>query len=199
MTRIVLAAALVAPLTASLHAQSLADAARKAEEQRAKAKQAQTKTADTKDAQNTEKPATKVYTNDDLVAAPAALSATADSEKKSADADKKSSAATGSSGDSSSAREDAASWRARMTWLRAQVDRDELDCRTKQKAVTTLVSMMNAAGGLVSEGGRLVGAGLGRARADQQECEARVEADKKRIADAEEEARVRGVPPGWLR
>jgi hypothetical protein len=61
MTRPVLAQALVATfvLTTALHAQSLADVAKKTEEDRAKAKQEQAKSADIKKTE-------KVYTNKDL-------------------------------------------------------------------------------------------------------------------------------------
>ena len=200
MTRILVAAALAAPLTVSLQAQSLAEVARRAEEQRAKAKQEQTRPADTKDtqkkdAEKTDKPATKVYTNDDLKAAPSVLPAAA------TDADKKPSAAASPAQDVTSpiSSSDEASWRRQMTVLREQQAYDESDCRAKDKVVTSLVGMMNAAGGSVGAGGRSINADLAKARSDQQQCQDRLNAAKKRIADLEERARVRGVPPGWLR
>src|SRR4051794_10443388 len=76
-------------LVVSTHAQSLAEAAKKAEEARAKAKQEQSKTNGAKDADTTEKSAAakKVFTNKDLADVPApAATAPAPAKKSESDA-----------------------------------------------------------------------------------------------------------------
>ena len=190
MFRILLAAAVVAPLTVSLQAQSLADAARKAEEQRVKAEQEQAKTADTKDS---DKPAaTKVYTNKDLQNVPATAVVPAPPETVAKEpvvggTDLK----TRVEGTTTVKDEDW--WRSRALALR----------RTLADNQTKLVAAQVYYDGLPDRARGVLGAPVVEAWMKAKEEISRLSAvvvnDKRALADFEEEARRAGVPPGWLR
>ena len=177
MTRI-LTLAVIVSLAGSLHAQSLADAAKKAEATRGLAAADQT----TK---------TKVYTKKDVEALPPEVvtspskapntepSAASPSEPESIDKPAK----------------DEAYWKARMAPLRAQLDRDR---RTLSAAKTDLrnleVYMVPT-----QWNWSVYGLEWQRLTKEVSTWEAIVRDGEKRIADLEEEGRVAGALPGWLR
>jgi hypothetical protein len=161
-------------------AQSLADVARKEEERRQTIKQP-----------------SKTYTNKDLGSGtdvvlpppvPSPPSATAGA----------------STGDSDTAAQkskepvrDQAYWANRMKSLRAQLDRDQTLLTALETSVNSLttdfVNRDDPAQRGVIEGNRK------KALGELASMKQQVDADKKAIADLEEEARRANAPPGWLR
>jgi hypothetical protein len=161
-------------------AQSLADVARKEEERR-----------------QTIKAPSKTYTNKDLVGsgsdvvpplpAPAPASTTPAASASDADPAPK----------SKEPAKDQAYWSNRMKGLQTQLDRDQTLLAALESRVNALntdfVSRDDPAQRGVIESNRK------KALAEQASMKQQVDADKKAIADLEEEARRAGAPPGWLR
>lgn len=166
-------------LAASLHAQSLADAARKAEERRA-ATAGQTST-------------TKVYTKKDIDALPPDVMLTA-SKGPNTDASQVASPEPESI-DKAGAAKDEAYWKSRMAPLRAQLDRDRRTLSTARADLRNLEVYMVPTQWNWSVYGR----DWQRLTNEISTWQGIVRDDEKRIADLEEEARVAGVLPGWLR
>ena len=151
------------------------------------------------------KPA-KLYTNDDLKAAPPPSGPPIDSAKP---GDAGSSAASGGGdaagaakpddkgGSSDGGKQGQAAWALRMKKLQDQLNHDEtfLDAlQTKVNALTTdFVNRDDPAQKAQIENERQ------RSLAELDKLKQTIAADKKAIADLEEEARRAGVPPGWLR
>jgi uncharacterized protein YhaN len=163
----------------SLHAQSLADAAKKAEEKRGAA------------AGQTSK--TKVYTKKDVEALPPEV-VTSPSKATSTET----SAAAASEPESSDKAEpakDEAYWKSRMAPLQAQLDRD------RSKLATARTDLRNLEVYMVPTqwNWTVYGRDWQRLTNEVSTSEAAVRDDEKRIADLEEEARVAGALPGWLR
>lgn len=177
MTR-TLTIVLTASLASSVHGQSLADAAKKAEEKRAAAA-GHTSTA-------------KVYTKEDVDAVPRDVMLTASR----APATPPSAAASSESApvDTSGPVKDEAYWKRRMAPLRAQVEdsrRSLAAARTDLQNVESHMLMPSLWGALAYD--------WGRAKDNVVMLEGIVRDAEKRVSDLEEEARVAGVLPGWLR
>jgi hypothetical protein len=170
-----LAAALAfGPCIATATAQSLADVARKEEERRKTVKQTG-----------------KVYTNKELgtgsenvVSSPPPAAAASD-------------AADAAAPESKEPVKDQAYWAKRMKGLRAQLDRNETYLAALQSRVNAL------AADFVNRDDPAQRAAIDtdrkKALAELASLQQQIVADKKAIADLEEEARRAGAPPGWLR
>ncbi len=176
------ACAVVLSLTSTLQAQSLAAAAKKAEEQSTKAKQEQSP-----DKKKDDKPQTKVYTNKDLADVPPPMAA-APSETAAAP--------VGGSAPGPAAPADGhdeARWRSRATALR----RTLADDQTKLAAAKAHYdSLPDTAKGPL--GAPVVEAWM-KAREEITRLTAVVANDQRALSDFEEEARKAGVLPGWIR
>jgi hypothetical protein len=185
--RILYSAALICALVAgsSLPAagQSLADAAKKEEERRKAVKKAG-----------------KVYTNKDLGTpsgpAPAAPPAAAPGAAP-GDTAKPAEKPGEKPADEQEPPRDQAYWAGRMKELRTQLERNQTFADALQTRINSLsadfVNRDDPAQRSVLANDRQ------RAQAELDRLRQQIEADKKAIADLEEEARRAGVPPGWLR
>jgi hypothetical protein len=152
------------------------------------------------------KPA-KVWTNDDLKAAPPPSGPPVDSAKPgdadsgaagAGDAGAKGAAKPDDKGGSSDAgKQSQAIWAGRMKKLQEQLEKDQtfLDAlQSRVNALTTdFVNRDDPAQKAQIEKDRQ------RAIAELDNLKQTIAADKKAISDLEEEARRAGVPPGWLR
>lgn len=165
---------------------SLADLAKKEEERR--------KTAPA---------AAKVYTNKDLGSVPAPSSAQPDASAKPGDADKAGDKAKNAK-DAKDAKEapkepakDQAYWSERMKALQGKLDQDmnfQDAMQTRINALATdFVNRDDPAQKALIERDRQ------RALAELERLKIQIVADRKAVADFQEEARRAGVPPGWLR
>lgn len=191
---------LVAGSLAPLHAQSLADVAKKETERRQGGKTA-----------------TKVYTNGDLkpVAEPApdADTASAAPADKAAAADKKPADAKGDakadakSNDKSAAKDAKASdkseekgqeyWSGRMNALNEQLSRDRLYAEAVQTRINSLTADFTARDDPAQR--QLIAEDRDKAVSELSRLRKQIEEDKDAIGSLEEEAHRAGVPPGWLR
>ena len=164
---------------ASVQAQSLAEVAQKEEERR-----------------KTVKPASKVLTNKDLGAVPAAV-VVPPTDTKPAEGAKTAKPAEPSAEDSKAAMKDQAYWSGRMKELRTQVERDQ----TYVEALQTRVNSLSA--DFVNRDDPAQRAIIGRDRQravdEIDRLKKAIEDGRKAIAGLEEEARRASVPPGWLR
>ena len=142
-------------------------------------------------------PAKKTYTNDDLKKAPApAGTPAADSSAKPADKDK----AEPEKVDATKAGEPATDetyWRGRITQAREELRRNELFAETLQVTInsqtTDFVNRDDPAQRAVIADARQ------KSLAELDRVRSEIEKGRKAIGDIEEEARRKGVPPGWLR
>ena len=181
----------IAPLVIASggQAQSLADAARRAEE--ATAKQGQAKPDDKK---TDNAPVRKVFTNADLKdvpPAPAASPAPTKTEVFEKDTPNKTPEKPGEPV------RNEAWWRARMTGLRANVDQATTACVPKTAEVARLEKMIENLPPAYTRTSHEVE--KARARADLETCVALVGTARAAVGAAEEEGRRAGVPPRWLR
>ena len=172
---------------APLAAQSLAELARQEDERRKSIAQ----------------PA-KVITNKDLAPAPVPAPAAPEPAPPAADAGK-AAAKPGADAEAPKAPEpgaapavrDQAYWSGRVSALQVQLDRDQVYAdalQTRVNALTTdFVNRDDPAQRDVIERDRQ------KALAELDRLKRAVEADRKALADVQEEARRAGVPPGWLR
>ena len=92
---------------------------------------------------------------------------------------------------------DEAWWRQRMNALRGELLRNEMFEEALQSRINALTADFAARDdpaqrARIAEDRQKALAELDRVKSD-------IEVQKKKIADAEEEARMQGVPPGWLR
>jgi hypothetical protein len=170
-------------------AQSLADAARKAEE--ATAKQDQAKPDDKK---TDHAPVRKVFTNADLKDVPSASATSPPATKTDVPAKDPPNKTTEKPGEPA---RDEAWWRARMTGLRANVDQATAACVPKAALVASLEKMIENVPPIYTRTSHELE--KARARADLDTCVALVGTAKAAVGAAEEEGRRAGVPPGWLR
>ncbi len=183
----VLLSALIVILGAtSVRAQSLADVA-KQEEARRKAI----------------KTPAKVITNDDLKKYGSATApATATAEQKTTPAagqdatPPKDAAAQQPAGEQEPAK-DEAYWRKRITDARATLDRSQVLADALQSRINALWADFTARDDRVQR--EQIEIERHKALAELDRMKTDIEAQKKAIADIEEEARQQGVPPGWLR
>jgi hypothetical protein len=167
-------------LAGSLHAQSLADAAKKAEEKRGAATPSQTSK-------------TRVYTKKDVEALPPEVVSTP-SKPPNTEA---SVAATPEPEpiDKAGPAKDEAYWKARALPLRAQLDRDRHTLSIAKTDLRNLEVYMLP----TQWNWSVYGLEWQRLTNDVSTWETIVRDGEKRIADLEEEARVAGALPGWLR
>ena len=176
MTR-ALTIVLIASFAGSLHAQSLADAARKAEEKRA-ATAGKTST-------------TKVYTKEDVDALPPDVMLTS---SKAPDTPAAAASPAPEPVDKWGQVKDEAYWKGRMAPLQRQLDDNRRSLAAaradlqKMEFHMLMPSLWNA---LAYDYGRLTDS--------VKTLEGMVRNAEKSVADLEEEARVEGVLPGWLR
>lgn len=194
---IALVAGFIASFVPSLGAQSLADAARQEEERR-----------------KSVKASGKVFTNKDLKlvpqSEPASADATApvvpvstsapDTGKASASPGSKlaaKDAAGGKKADPTRQEKDEAYWHGRMQVLRERLDQDKTLAEALQSRVNALtadfVNRDDPAQRAVIEIDRQ------KALAELERMKKAVTASTNAVAELEEEARLAGVPPGWLR
>jgi hypothetical protein len=174
------AVAIVVAGVSPVGAQGLADLAKKAE-----------------DSRKTAKKGTKTYTNADAGNVPAAtvLSQPGPGGSTAKPASGDAAAAPAAGADSS--QKDQASFQSKLQELRATLDRDivlQSAVQTQVNSLTTdFVNRDDPAQRSVIEADRT------RALAELARLQKQIDADKKAIADFEEEARRANVPPGWLR
>lgn len=88
-------------------------------------------------------------------------------------------------------------WRERMTTARVSLARDELLAEAMQGRVNGLVSESIARDDPAQRAELM--RQRDRAQAELDRLRTQVESDKRAIASIEEEARAKGVPPGWIR
>ena len=179
---------LVAGAARAVHAQSLADVAKKEADRR-----------------KTVKGPAKVYTDKDLKPAPppstpSTASPVAEASAKTADqaGDKeKKDQKTNKEDATAEAQKTADYWRKRMTTLQTQLDRDQTYLDAVQSRINALtaefVNRDDPAQRAVIERERT------RNLAELDRLRKAIETDRKAISDFEDEARRAGVPPGWLR
>jgi len=179
MTRILTLAVLVS-LAGSLHAQSLADAAKKAEEKRGAATASPTSK-------------TKVYTRKDVEALPPEV-VTAPSMAPNPEASV-AAPPEPESIDKAGPAKDEAYWKARALPLRAQLDRDRHTLSITKTDLRNLEVYMLP----TQWNWSVYGLEWQRLTNEVSTWETIVRDGEKRIADLEEEARVAGALPGWLR
>jgi hypothetical protein len=156
-------------------AQSLAEAARKAEEAKSE-------------------PARKVFTNADLKDAPPAPAPSPADVQPEVAAKDPSNKTTEKPGEPA---RNEAWWRARMTGLRADVDRATAACVPKAALVARLEKVIESLPPAYTRTSHEVE--KARARADLDTCVALSDVAKAAVGAAEEEGRRAGVLPGWLR
>jgi flagellar motor protein MotB len=188
-------------LVSDLHAQSLADVAKRAEEQRAAAKQGQSKSDEGKKAETT---GAMVYTNKDLTPDPAAPST--DSTSSVADAPKSettteidpqgTSAATGDK--PTDALKDETYWRARVAPLHVRIDDNLAKSIALRRRIRELTIDLYGIGPLNA---RRAGVETERQRliTDAEALDLAVSSDRQAVKDIEEEGRRAGAFPGWFR
>jgi len=172
---------LLSGTVAALHAQSLADIAKKEEERRKAIKDSG-----------------KTYTNSDLHSVPPATTtgttpaepakstppAAADKDKKDGDKDK-------------DASKDKTYWRGRMKELQAQLDRDQTYADALQSRINQLTTDFVGRDDPAQRA--VIARDKQKAIDELNRLKQSIVTDKKPISDLEDEARRAGVPPGWLR
>lgn len=173
-----------------LHAQSLAEAAKKAEEAHAAAK----KSSGEKTGDAATKPPTKIYSNKDLKDVPSTPVAAGAAEPAPV------SAPTESTVDAKdkpvvNVKKDESYWKARMRELLAQLASDTASNAATQTQLKGLSDYVRPDGSMVP----VVADNVFKAQAELNRTLAAIQTDKRAITDLEEEARRAGVPPGWLR
>jgi hypothetical protein len=200
-----LAASLSMPT--ALHAQSLGDIAKKAQEQRdkAKAEAEKAKTEGEKAGQPAAKPLSKTYTNKDLTDTPpaekpaseAAPSKSTSSETKKS-ADKADSTADKSSEIGKAVVKDEAYWRGRWTPLHEKLGEDLQKALSLRGRIYDLtveligIGPLNARrGGVETERQRLI--------TEAEAVDNMIAKDKAALAAVEEEGRRASALPGWFR
>ena len=166
-------------------AQSLGDVARQEEARRKEIKQ----------------PA-KVYTNKDLgdvpiVPAPDDSKAGTDLKAGTAAAPTPSEGAKNAKDASKEKPRDQAYWSGRVKDLNAQLSRDQTFADALQTRVNTLTADFSARDNPVQR--EQIGRDKQKALDELDRLKKTIQADKKALADLQEEARRAAVPPGWLR
>jgi hypothetical protein len=197
--RLVAVCLVVPSFTPTTHAQSLGELAKKTQEQREKVKtDEQAKKGDGQDVK-----VKKVYTDKDLAAVPPPPPTTPGEAPEAAVKETATGAATEKAAEPV---KDEAYWRGRMATLRGNLARDKAACEPISAKVRDLdalyadsifyvdgKAMVNRASAAVIETKQV------DAKAELQQCAAKVASDEAAISTAEEEARRLSVLPGWLR
>ena len=92
---------------------------------------------------------------------------------------------------------DEAWWRQRMSALREELRRNEMFAAALQTRISSLTNDFSAVDDPYQRA--RIGEDRQKAMAEMDRVKADIEVQKKKISDAEEEARMQGVPPGWVR
>jgi hypothetical protein len=92
---------------------------------------------------------------------------------------------------------DEAWWRQRMTALREELRRNEMFASALQTRISSLTNDFSSVDDPYQRA--RIAEDRQKAMAEMDRVKADIELQKKKISDAEEEARVQGVPPGWVR
>ena len=92
---------------------------------------------------------------------------------------------------------DEAWWRARMTGLREELRRAEMFADALQTRINSLTNDFSSRDDPYQRA--RIGEDRQKAVVEMDRVKAEIDAQKKKIADAEDEARRASVPPGWLR
>jgi hypothetical protein len=183
---LVVAWAVLTLLASSATAQSLAELAREGQDRKQQASKAP------------EKGQKKTFTNSDLGpggpdrAAPPAQTAS----PPQVDAKDAGRPAPPKPGEQTEVR-DEAWWRNRITTARADLQRNELFLEALQSRVNALSTDFVGRDDPMQRA--QVGANRQRALAEMERVRADIDKLKKQIVEIEEEGRIAGVPPGWLR
>ena len=178
-----LAFALGVTLTAAtVAAQSLADVAKRTEEERAK-------TASKKDAP------TKVITNDDLKKDPNAPAPAPDEKPKTAT----SKPAAKKESEKAEPKQNEAAWKRRATELHVRLAEDERAAAAGRERVAQLQRNVDAIGCIGCKQTNQLQRQLWDLQETQAKLDAKVANDKAAIQEFEEEGRRAGILPGWLR
>lgn len=90
-----------------------------------------------------------------------------------------------------------AAWKARMSALREELRRGEMFAEALQTRINSLSADFTSRDDPYQR--QKVGEERVKALSELDRVKAEIELAKKKVADAEEEARRAGVPPGWLR
>jgi hypothetical protein len=186
---IVLGAAFLIFSAGPAHGQSLADAARKAEDQRnAAAAKRQTEKPDAR-----EKIGKTSFSDADLKPDPYAPSTPPSPAK----AEEAAPISRGNGVENGYEQHDEVWWKKRMTELRSRLSADELQLAAMEARVKSLTHDFN--GTDIASQRLVLRDQRERALTEAASLTALVQMDKKNIATAEEEARRANVPAGWLR
>lgn len=171
-----------APLARAQQTSTLGEVAKKEEERR-----------------KTAKPAAKVYTNKDLPKTPAPQSPAGGALPPPAAAAGQKPADQAKPEEQKEEKEekDEAWWRARMTNARTELQRHEMALEAFQSRVNALSADFSARDDPYQRA--QVAIDRQKALNEMERVKAEAARVKQQIADIEEEARVAGVPPGWLR
>jgi type IV secretory pathway VirB10-like protein len=182
MIRLLMAAALVLVVAGLASAQSLADVARREEARRQHIK-TPSKVLTNKDLKPSESPpppppadAPAAAPADGTAQAPADGATTSDEDKRA---------------------EDEQTWRKKMADARTALDRSQMYLDALQSKINALWADFTARDDPAQRA--QIESERKRALAEFDRVKGEIEAEKKAIADLEEEARKAGVPAGWLR
>ena len=141
------------------------------------------------------KTATKVLSNADLPKLPAKPpvegSAAAGTAKPEPEDDKQKPA------EKKEDERDEAWWRQRMTALREELRRNEMFAAALQTRISSLTNDFSSVDDPYQRA--RIAEDRQKAMAEMDRVKGDIEAQKKKISDAEEEARQQSVPPGWVR
>jgi hypothetical protein len=147
------------------------------------------------------KAASKVLTNKDLRSVPAPAAAAPQSETAPAadtgDASQAAAASTEAEKAPEEPAKDQAYWSARFSDLQTQLSRNETFAVALQARINALANEYTNQGDGVRQ--QAIAAERQKAIDELNRVTKQIAADKKAIADLQEEARRTGVPPGWLR
>lgn len=173
---------------ANASAQSLADVAKRAEEERAKAAAEK-------------KAPTKTITNEDLKKKP---TETADAPGNGSAADKPKAgdakpAAKKAAAEKADPKQGEAYWRRRATELHARLTADEKPAAAGRERVDRLQRVVAAIECIACRERTQLESQLARMKEEQARLDAKVESDRAAIQAFEEEGRRAGILPGWLR
>ena len=184
---VVVSASILAGGAAPLIAQSLADVARKEEERR----------------KGVKTPA-KVYTNSDLAnVPPVPQAAKPDATKPPSSTAAAADDAAGKDGNkddkdkNTPIAKDRAYWAGRMKELSAELDRNQTYADALQTRINVLMADFSARDDLAQRA--VIGRDRQKSLDELDRLKTTVQANRKAIADLQEDARRTGVPPGWLR
>ena len=170
----------VAAGAAPVRAQGLADLAKKAD-----------------DSRKTAKKGTKTYTNADAGNVPAATVSSGSGAGTTPAAATGATGATGSQAAPTGEQQDEAAYAGKMRDLRATLDRDTVLTSAVQTQINSLTTDFVNRDDPVQRS--VIEQDRNRAMSELARLQKQIAADRKAIADFEEEARRANVPSGWLR